>query len=136
MVTERGTIRWAWLWGACYVVLIGVVVWSLYGARRWALAEMATPKSSGDWLTWRSDVEQQQQHAGPVWRRVPESVEPPAIVLMRDYFGVCMTGALLFTTVLYGVIAWFVMGALSTISPPAIPRKSMKLARREPRPPG
>jgi hypothetical protein len=31
---------------------------------------------------------------------------------MRDYFGVSLAGAILFATVLYWVIAWFVAGIL------------------------
>ena len=56
--------------------------------------------------------ESNRREPGPVRRRVPKSTEPPALVLMRDYFGVSLIGAVLFTTVLYWVIAWFVMGIL------------------------
>ncbi len=105
--------RWTWLWGACYVVLIGTIVWSLYYARQWALVELATPISVGQWQAWREDVEQQVEHPGPVQRRVPKSTEPPALVLMRDYFAVSLAGAVLFSTVLYWVMAWLVMGALA-----------------------
>ena len=93
-----------------------LVVWSLFSARHWAIAELATPKSIADWQAWREDVEQQQEHPGPVQRRVPKSDEPPALVLMRDYFGVSLTGAVLFSTVLYWIMAWFVTGTL-TASP-------------------
>jgi hypothetical protein len=31
---------------------------------------------------------------------------------MRDYFGESLVGAVLFTSVLYWVIAWFIMGML------------------------
>jgi hypothetical protein len=58
-------------------------------------------------------VRQQQKLPGPVQRRVPKSAEPPALVLMRDYFGVSMAGAILFSSVLYWVIAWFVSGIVS-----------------------
>jgi hypothetical protein len=47
---------------------------------------------------------------------VPKSTEPPALVLMRDYFIVSLVGAILFTTVLYWVIAWFVMGILRQVT--------------------
>ena len=116
MAPGRRPIRWLWLWGACYVVLISAVVWSLFSARQSVIAELATPKSVGDWQAWRDDVEQQQEHPGPVQRRVPKSAEPPALVLMRDYFGVSLTGAVLFSTVLYWIMAWFVTGALAPTS--------------------
>jgi hypothetical protein len=95
-----------------YAVLMSFIVWSLMSARNWALAELATPRSTQQWQEWREDVREQQSDPGPVRRRVPRSMEPPALVLMRDYFGVSLIGAVLFTTVLYWVIAWFVMGML------------------------
>jgi hypothetical protein len=91
-------------------VLIAAVVSWLVSARHWALAELVTPQSIGQWQAWRDDVRQQQTRPGPVRRKVPKSSEPPALVLMRDYFGVSLAGAILFSTVLYWVIAWFVNG--------------------------
>ena len=104
--------RWAGLCLVGYGLAMAVIVWSLLTARNWALAELATPRSLEQWEEWREDVREQQTQPGPVRRRVPKSSEPPALVLMRDYFGVSFVGALLFTTVLYWVIAWFVMGML------------------------
>ena len=46
----------------------------------------------------------------PVQRRVPKSNEPPALVMMRDHFAVSLFAAVLFSTMLYWVLAWFVMG--------------------------
>jgi hypothetical protein len=43
---------------------------------------------------------------------VPQSGEPPALVLMRDYFSVSLIGALVFSTALYWVIAWLVTGIM------------------------
>jgi hypothetical protein len=95
-----------------YVLLTAAVVWSLLSARNWALAELATPRSVEQWQEWREEVRGQQARPGPVQRRVPKSAEPPALVLMRDYFGESLVGAVLFTSVLYWVIAWFIMGML------------------------
>jgi hypothetical protein len=99
---------------AGYFILMGAVVWSLVAARQWALAELATPESIRQWETWREDVRQQDEQAGPVRRRVPKSAEPPALVLMRDYFAVSLVGAIVFMTLLYWVIAWFVRGILQS----------------------
>jgi hypothetical protein len=103
------------VWLACYIVLIGIVVWSLMAARRWALAELATPKAVSAWQKWRDDVRREQTEPSPVRRRVPKSDEPPALVLMRDYFEVCLVGAILFSSVLYWVIAWLVSGMLTSV---------------------
>jgi hypothetical protein len=97
---------------AGYVLLLGAILWSLTAARKWALAELATPESIRQWEAWREDVRQQEQQSGPVRRRVPKSDEPPALVLMRDYFAVSLVGAVLFMTLLYWVIAWFAYGIL------------------------
>ena len=112
LLVSRSSCLIAWL--AIYTLLIITVIWSLFAVRHWALAELAKPKSIGDWQAWREDVREQQSQPGPVKRRVPKSAEPPALVLMRDYFGVSLAGAIIFTTVLYWVIAWFVTGILSS----------------------
>jgi hypothetical protein len=113
---------WLFVLMAGYVVLVGVVIWSLVTARNWALTELATPQSIGKWETWRADVRKQQAQPGPVSRRVPKSAEPPALVLMRDYFAVSIVGAVLFATLLYWVIAWFVTGILTGSTPDELNR--------------
>jgi hypothetical protein len=108
------TIRrspWLW-WLIGYLAIVTAVAGSLIWLRRGVLAEFSTPESIADWQAWREDVRQQQATPGPVQRRIPKSEEPPALVLMRDYFGVSITGALFFTSILYWIIAWFVTGAL------------------------
>jgi hypothetical protein len=94
--------------------MIVAVAWSLRSARTWALTELATPDSIREWESWREDVRQQDEARGPVRRRVPKSAEPPALVLMRDYFAVSLIGAVLFMTLLYWVIAWFVRGIMQS----------------------
>jgi hypothetical protein len=62
-------------------------------------------------------VESQQDKRGPVKRDVPKSEEPPALVLMRDFFGVMLAGALLFTSMLYWILAWFLTGIWTSKQP-------------------
>jgi hypothetical protein len=97
---------------AGYLLLIGIIIWSVMAARHWAFTELATPEASREWETWREDERRQETQTGPVRRRVPKSAEPPALVLMRDYFAVSLVGAVTFMTLLYWVIAWFVWGIL------------------------
>jgi hypothetical protein len=106
-----------WFWLAAYLLLVAAIVWGLVAARRWALAELATQQSLGNWQQWRDDVQSQDKHLGPTERRIPKSTEPPALVLMRDYFDISLGGAIVFSTVLYWVIVWLFSGALRTASP-------------------
>ena len=112
MALSGNTRRGWWLWGAGYVVFLFAVVWWLFSARQWARVELAKPESTAAWEAWREDVRANQDKPAPVQRRVPKSVEPPALVLTRDYFGVILSGAILFSSLLYWVMAWFVMGML------------------------
>ena len=110
-----GKVRvWLWLWAIGYVALFVAVVWWLFAARDWAQAELSKPESTAAWEVWREDVKADQSRPAPVQRRVPKSIEPPALVLTRDYFGVSLTGAVLFSSLLYWVIAWFVTGIFSS----------------------
>lgn len=106
--------RWPLLLVACYALLMGLVVWGLFATRHWALAQLSTPQSVGDWQAWREEVRREQDEPGTVRRRVPASPEPPALVLMRDYFPVMLVGAIVFGTVLYWMTVWLVAGALRT----------------------
>lgn len=109
--------RWLWLWAIGYLVLLGVVVWSMFAARKWSLAELAKPNSVAQWEAWRDDVRSQQDEPSPVERSVPKSTEPPALVLMRDYFGVSLCGAIVFSTLLYWIMAWLISGTVARPSP-------------------
>jgi hypothetical protein len=106
-------MRWRWVWIVGYAAMTSVVVWTMFAARERAIEQISTPQSVAQWHAWREDVRQQQKRPGPVKRRVPKSTEPPALVLMRDYFSVSFVGALLFSTALYVVVAWFVTGVLT-----------------------
>ena len=96
-----------------YAALLAAVMFAMFSARDRALTRLSTPESITEWEAWRNDVRQQQTNPGPVARRVPKSGEPPALVLMRDHFGVTLFGAVLFSTALYWVTVWFVNGILA-----------------------
>ena len=114
MISRNGVLAPIVLIAVGYVLMVVVVVWSLISAREWAFANLSTQESIENWQTWREDVRQQQTEPGPVARRVPKSAEPPGLVLMRDYFVVCLTGALLFTSLLYWILVWFLRGMLNS----------------------
>ncbi len=64
---------------------------------------------------------------GPVRRRTPKSVEPPALVLMRDYFAVCAVISVVLCTVLFGTVMLLVRGIAST---PAFVDRSLPERKR------
>lgn len=103
---------WRWLC-ACYIVLLGAVVGTMFWLRQSTVPELSSQKSISDWQEWKAaNVQEQKSHRSPVERRVPKSDEPPALVLLRDFFAVIMGGALLFSSLLYWIMAWFVTGIL------------------------
>jgi hypothetical protein len=105
---------WFWIWLAGYAGLLAGVIGGMLWVRQSVLTEFSRPESIADWQSWREDVIEGQTSPGPVERRVPKSLEPPALVLMRDYFTVSIVGATFFTSILYWIAAWFVTGALRT----------------------
>ena len=114
MKLQSSRASWLKWWFAAYIVFIGSAIGAMIWARRTAFTELSTPTSISDWQAWKEDVRQQQAHPDTVERRVPKSDEPPALVLLRDYFNVLMFGAVLFSSMLYWIIAWFVTGILKS----------------------
>lgn len=100
------------LWIAAYaLVMIGLLT-ALLSVRKTILATMNTTQARADWNAWRETAEKQSSQ-GPVRRRVPKSTEPPALVLMRDYFMAVAVGGVVFGTLLFIVVGWTARGALA-----------------------
>jgi len=112
MTLRSGFSRWLLLAAVCYAAMVVAVVWLMFATRQSTLVNLDTPQAKGNWQAWRDDVAKQQGSDGPVARDVPKSAEPPGLVLMRDYFAVCLVAALLFMSLLYWVLVWFVSGIL------------------------
>jgi hypothetical protein len=96
---------------------VAFVLGGLFYGRAKALATYGTQAAQADWNEWRDDVRKDAKTPAPVERRVPKSAEPPALVLMRDYFVVCLVGAVLLTSVLFATFMVLIRGALAP-SPP------------------
>ena len=78
---------------------------------------MARTQAQAEWDAWREDAKKMAEEPGPVKRRVPKSAEPPALVLMRDHFAVCLGLArCCCRRVLFGTFMFFVRGAMATPS--------------------
>jgi hypothetical protein len=100
-----------------YVVWITTIVTLAFHARRAALDTLSTPEAKAQWDEWRAAAKSLNEH-GPVQRRVPKSDEPPALVLMRDYFGIVLTAGALFGSLLFAAMAWPLRGVLLSRAEP------------------
>lgn len=94
--------------------MMSALVGAMFWARQSAISQGSSLTSVPDWKKTRDEMREEQSRHGPVERRLPKSEEPPALVLMRDYFVILMMGALLFSSLLYWIIAWFVTGILKS----------------------
>jgi hypothetical protein len=103
-----------------YMALLSLVVGGLAYGRSQALSIYGSKEAQNEWDTWREDAKQMASEAGPVRRRVPKSAEPPALVLMRDYFVICLGLAVVLSSILFATFMFFVRGAMGTN---ALPRR-------------
>jgi hypothetical protein len=113
MDRRPATPRWITLSVAVYALLMTVLVATMIIARQSSIHRLSAPESLASWREWRNDVQQQQGQSAPVQRRVPESQEPPALVMWRDYFAIMLIAAVVFISVLYWIIVWFLRGMLT-----------------------
>lgn len=113
------------LGGIFFASLAGVVAGMSY-LRDAALRAYGTEQSHSDWEKWRSDVAKESNafeaaakgegkkgdQLPPVKRRVSKATEPPALLLMRDRYAVCLVAALLLSGAMIGSVLLLVRGAL------------------------
>jgi len=100
-------------WLAAYIVTLALVIAGTNYLRSIALATYGTPQAQTEWDDWREDAKKLAEQPYPVKRRVPKSVEPPALVLMRDYYGICLAIAVVLSSVLFATFMILARGALS-----------------------
>src|SRR5262245_28703363 len=93
--------------------MLTAVVGGMVRLRGMALAVYGTPEAQAEWDEWRKRATEMEQQPESVKRRAPKSAEPPALVLMRDYFAVCLGLAVVLSTVLFGTFMMLVRGAMS-----------------------
>ena len=100
-----------------YVALMSAGYGGLRYARGWSLRQLTTPQAREDWDQWRDEAQRQHEGQGPVTRHPVRSVAPPMLVLLNDYFGVCVTAMITIGSVLFFSFAWMLQGALRTVGP-------------------
>jgi len=117
-------LRWPNLaWIIAYLLMLTAVAGAVIYGRQRALEIYGSAAAQGEWDQWRADARKMAEQPSAVKRRVPQSTEPPALVLMRDYFAVCLAGAMILSTVLFGTFMVFVRGALQMPSTDTFPRR-------------
>lgn len=82
----------------------------LLRARPGWLEQLERPEAQTEWDAFRRDMGRQTGRAGPVQRKMPKSVEPPARVWLRDYFPLAVMAWVLFVGVLGGFFCLLVAG--------------------------
>jgi hypothetical protein len=105
---RRRAVNLAWL--AAYLLTVAVVVVLVLRAREATFRELGTPEALAQWQAWRESAPNRTD-AGGVRRQPPKSPEPPALVLMRDHFAVVMSGAVVFSSLLFATIMIAARGA-------------------------
>jgi hypothetical protein len=91
--------------------LVGLPPAGLAVVRKSWMESLDRPEARSEWETFRGAMRAQSGRDGPVQRKVPKSVEPPGLVWLRDHFALACGAWLLFGTVLWGVTAFFIIGA-------------------------
>lgn len=91
---------------------MGTVFGGLYWGRQASFRAYSGLEAQSDWNRFRDDMARLSKE-GPVERRRPKSPEPPALVLMRDYFGVSLAAAAVFGSLLFVMLMGAVRGALT-----------------------
>ena len=82
----------------------------LWYGRQWSARTLGNASAQSQWEDFRQEVASQAQQGGPVQRQVPRSLEPPALVLLRDHFGSCLMLAVLIASALFATLTFFIGG--------------------------
>ena len=107
-------------WLLAYITAMALVCGGMVYGRWAAIQTYGTEAESIHWLQWRFHVATSSERE-PVERRIPQSHEPPALVLMRDHFASCLSLAIVLSSVLFGTFMIFVRGALASAPSSPIP---------------
>jgi hypothetical protein len=113
-------VKWSlasFIWLLAYLLFLALIAGGVFYGRSRALAVYGSGEAQAQWDTWRADAKKMAEAPHPVKRRIPGSAEPPALVLMRDYFAICLGGSLVLSTVLFATFMMLVRGALTSAQP-------------------
>ena len=97
-----------------YLGVMTAIVLVLRGYRESALTRFSTDAATKNWEDWRAAADELGRQ-GSVEREAPKSVEPPALVLMRDHYPACLGISLLLSSCLYAWFMFCVRGAFRPV---------------------
>ena len=103
------------IWLIAYLSMMALVVWLVFHARDRVMESLSSPEARAEWEDWRNAASE-QSISGPVKRRKPESPEPPALVLMRDSFGVVLAAAIVLGSVLFATFMFMARGTFHSVA--------------------
>jgi hypothetical protein len=100
------------LWFAAYLMTMAALILALVVVRGRVVANLSSPESLADWQRWKDETQQESgtTNVGPVQRIPVKSDEPPALILMRDYFAAILAVALLISSFLFGFLMIVIRG--------------------------
>ncbi|MBB73227.1 MAG: hypothetical protein CMJ75_01805 [Planctomycetaceae bacterium] len=105
------------LWAAAYGIFLATTVGSLFWVRGNVAQQFQNTQSQSDWDLWRQEAARQSQGTGPVQRRVPQSRQPPIVVLMGQHFVVCVAAVATLGSALFGTLMFLIRGAWADTTP-------------------
>jgi len=95
-----------------YVLFLTAIVFGVFEGRRRMLNSLDTTEARAGWNAWREETVALSTGTGPMKRREAKALEPPLLIMLRDYFGTAMCTALLTMTMFYWFLAFLIRGAL------------------------
>ena len=110
---SRPTINVLWL--IAYLATMTGLVTGAVLVRNRTVADLNRPESLAEWRKWKADTQRQNADpkSSPVARKPVKSDEPPALILLRDYFVAILGVALLAGSFAFGFMMVIVRGVWS-----------------------
>lgn len=105
------------IWLALFLLLLAATAWGMIRGRNWILATYDSDSATAEWQEWKQDAAQMERLPNVVKRKAPKSDLPPAVILMKDYFGICLVGGLGLTAVLLAALLLMMRGAFANTEP-------------------
>ena len=87
------------------------MVWGMRFARQRVIDSLGSPEALAQWRAFAEETRKEPAPGQAVARRPVKSDEPPALVLMRDYFTAIAGTSLLIGSFVYAFLAFLVLGS-------------------------